>query len=191
MPTNPPIFSPESNLKQANFESITNDSLPQIIALFNQENDSTIRRASILKKINFLGLSLFTYRMVEKNQLRLVQRNGIPELAGHSGYYQRRIKVWSLWKPWTWFRSFRDNSSTIGIYNIAGDTNDCINKKGYIGYGDRYLVNVNSGDYAKVIINSKPVLLDVGVHVIKTNNFSYIGKVSQSMPFTKPGVSRL
>lgn len=185
MPSNPPFFPPENDLKLADFVSITNDSLPQIIELFNQENDSTTRRASILKNINFLGFSLFTYRMVEKNQLRLVQRNGVPELVGHSGYYQRRIKIWSLWKPWTWFRGFRDNSSTIGIYNIAGDTNDSINIKGYIGYGDRHLVSVNPGEYAKVIVNGKPMLLDVGVHVIKTNNFSYIGKVSQSMSFIK------
>lgn len=185
IPSDSTIFSPENNLKSADFVSINDDTLPQIVRQFNQENNSTTRRPSILKNINFLGFSLFTYRMVEKNQLRLVQRNGIPELAGHSGYYQRRIKIWSLWKPWTWFRSFRDNSSTIGIYNISGETNDCLNKKGHIGYGDRHLVNVNPGDFAKVIINSEPILLDVGVHIIKTNNFSYLGKVSQSMSFIK------
>ena len=51
MPSNPNIFPPENNLKQADFESITSGSLPQIIALFNQENNATTRRATILKKI--------------------------------------------------------------------------------------------------------------------------------------------
>lgn len=187
MPNDPTNFPPENDLKQADFESITDNTLPQIIAQFNQENDSTKKRASILKNINFLGFSLFKYRMVEKNQLRLVQRNGVPELVGHSGNYQRRIKIWSLWKPWTWFRSFRDNSSTIDIYDITGDSDKSITRKGYIGYGDRHLVNVNPGDYAKVIINSKPVLLDAGVHLIKSNSFAYIGKVAQSEPYIKHG----
>lgn len=185
MPSDPPIFPPENNLKQADFASITNESLPKIIEQFNQENDSTTRRPSILKNINFLGFSLFTYRMVEKNQMRLVQRNGVPELAGYSGYYQRRIKIWSLWKPWTWFRIFRDNSSTIGIFDISGDGPKSITKIGHIGYGNRHLVNVNPGEYAKVIINSKAVLLDEGAHVIKEANFKYIGKELQSTSFIK------
>lgn len=182
MPSDLTVFPPENNLKKADFVSITNNSLLQIITLFNQEDDSTARRPSILKNINFLGFSLFKYRMLEKNQVRLVQRNGVPELAGYSGYYQRRIKIWSLWKPWTWFRSFRDNSSTIGVYNIE----DIINR-GHIGFGDRHLVNVSPGYYAKVIIDGKPILLNEGAHLIKTNNFSYIGKIGQSIPYVEHG----
>lgn len=171
---------PENKPIQSTLGPITNESLRNIISQFNQEDNSTNLRTSILKNINVLGFSLFKHRLITKDQVRLVQRNGVPELAGYSGYYQRRMKIWSLWKPWTWFRSFRDNSSTIGIYSITD-----INNRGYIGYGDRYLVNVTPGDLAKVIIDGKPVFLDEGAHVITTNNFSYVGKVSQSTPYIK------
>ncbi len=194
MPSNSSAFPPENNSTQVAFGPITIESLPRIITEFNREDNSTTPRVSILKNINFLGFSLFRYRMVEKNQLRLVQRNGVPELAGYSGHYQRRVKVWSLWKPWTWFRVFRDDSSTIGIYSIADNANDTagnkvksITKIGYIGYGDRHLVSVNPGEFAMVRIDGKPELLDEGAHVIKTNNFSYIRKVAQSTPYIEHG----
>ncbi|TLY48187.1 MAG: hypothetical protein E6K54_02825 [Gammaproteobacteria bacterium] len=163
------------------FGRITNASLPNIIREFNLENDSVLR-PSILKNLNFLGFSLFRHRMLAKDQLRLVQRNGVPELAGHSGHFQRRIKIWFLLKPWTWFRVLRDDSSTVGIYSIAE-----IIEKGHIGYGDRHLVTVNATDYAKVMVDGEALLLEEGAYVIKTSNFSYMGKVAQSTPRIKHG----
>ncbi|MDQ8040041.1 MAG: hypothetical protein REH83_06495 [Rickettsiella sp.] len=167
----------DKNVQKSSIGFISSEKLPQIIQLFNQQ-DTARQRPSILKNINFLGISLFKYRILALDEVRLVQRNGRPELASYSGKYQRRKKVWSLLKPWTWFRIFRDNSSTLGIYKIA-DINEC----GYIGYGDRHLVSVNQGEYAKVVIDGKPIFLDEGVHIIKTNNFSYAGKVKKSLNF--------
>ena len=163
------------------FERITNTSLYAIIREFNLEDDAVLR-PSILKNLNFLGFSLFKHRMLAKDQVRLVQRNGVPELAGHSGYFQRRTKIWSLLKPWTWFRVFRDDSSTVGIYSIAE-----IVRRGYIGYGDRHLVTVNATDYAKVMFDGKALLLEEGAYVIKTNNFLYMGKVAQATPHIEHG----
>jgi hypothetical protein len=181
MPTTPE-FSSENKLCNATFESINTDTLSDIISKFNEEDNSSRKRVSILKNINFFGLSLFNHRMVAKDQVRLVQRNGIPELAGYSGHYQRRKKIWSLWKPWTWFRIFRDDSSTIGVYKISD-----IITNGYIGCGDRHLVSVNPGEYAKVRIDGQEMLLEKGAHVIKTNNFFYDGKVSNSTNYIKYG----
>ena len=170
----------EPFVKKSEIGFISSQRLPEIIREFNQLDNSRAQRPSILKNINFFGLSLFTHRILAKDEVRLVQRNGAPELAGYTGKQQRRKKIWSLWKPWTWFRMFRDDSSTIGIYKISD-----INRQGYIGYGDRHLVSVNQGEYAKVIIDGEPILLDEGAHIIKTNNFSYAGKVKQSESFIK------
>jgi regulator of protease activity HflC (stomatin/prohibitin superfamily) len=164
------------SVQKSSIGFISSEQLPSIIQEFNTENG--VPRPSILKKINSFGISLFKYRILALDEVRLVQRNGMPELAGYSGNYQRRKKVWTFWKPWTWFRLFRDDSFTIGIYKIAD-----INARGYIGYGDRHLISVNQGEYAKVIIDGKPILLDEGVHVIKTNNFHYSGKVKKSLSF--------
>jgi regulator of protease activity HflC (stomatin/prohibitin superfamily) len=182
MPTDPTIIPSENNIIQSALGPITPASLTEIITLFNQENDSTSSRSSILKKLNFSGFSLFKHRMLATDQVRLVQRNGAAELAGHSGHFQRRIKIWSLWKPWTWFRVFRDDSSTIGIYSIEQIIN-----RAHIGYGDRHLVVVNSTDYAKVTLDGKTVLLDEGAHVFKTNNFSYAAKVAKSTSYIEHG----
>lgn len=181
MPANSTIASPEDNFIKS-FGPITSVSLPEIIAEFNQEDNSTTKRASILKNLNYFGFSLYKHRMIAKDQVRLVQRNGIPELAGYSGHFQRRMKIWSLWKPWTWFRIFRDDSSTVGIYKISD-----INHLGHVGCGDRHLVSVGSTEYAKVFLDGKAVLLTEGAHVIKTNNFSYRGKVAQSTPYIEHG----
>ncbi|MES2141277.1 MAG: SPFH domain-containing protein [Pseudomonadota bacterium] len=168
----------DQTVRKSSIGFISSENLPEIIQKFNQEANSERQRSSILKTINFFGISLFKYRILALDQVRLVQRNGKPELAGYSGKYQRRKKVWSLWKPWTWFRIFRDNSSTIGIYKISD-----INERGYIGYGDKHLISVSQGEYAKAVIDGKPVFLDEGTHVIKTNNFSYAGKVTKSLNF--------
>lgn len=164
----------EELVKKSTIGFIDASKLPKIVQEFNAENGR--QRPSILKRINPFGISLFKYRILNSDQVRLVQRNGIPELAGHSGIYQRRRKIWTLWKPWTWFRIFRDNSHTVGIYSIAD-----INQKGYIGYGDRHLVSVNQGEYAKVIVDGQPILLDEGVHILKTNNFRYINKAGKDL----------
>ncbi|WP_339050733.1 hypothetical protein [Rickettsiella endosymbiont of Xylota segnis] len=114
--------------------------------------------------------------MLATDQVRLGQRNGAAEIAGHSGHFQRRIKIWSLWKPWTCFRVFRDYSSTLGIYSIEQIIN-----RGHIGYGDRHLVVVNSTDYAKVTTERQ--CYSMKVHVFKTNNFSYTAKVAKSTSY--------
>ena len=172
---------PTENNVIKSFGPITNVSLREIIAEFNREDVSTLR-PSILTNLNVLGFSLFKHRMLATDQIRLVQRNGVPELAGHSGYFQRRIKIWSFWKPWTWFKAFRDDSSTLGIYSIKE-----ITEKGHIGYGDRHLVIVNSTDCAKVNIEGENILLAAGAYVIRSNNFTHIANVPQSTSYIEHG----
>ena len=75
---------PTENNVIKSFGPITNVSLREIIAEFNREDVSTLR-PSILTNLNVLGFSLFKHRMLATDQIRLVQRNGVPELAGHSG----------------------------------------------------------------------------------------------------------
>lgn len=180
MPMEASNYSTENSVIKS-FGPVTSDSLREIIAEFNREDDSTTR-PSILKNLNVLGFSLFKHRMLAADQVRLVQRNGVPELAGHSGHFQRRIKIWSFWKPWTWFKAFRDDSSTIGIYSIKD-----ITEKGHIGYGNRHVVIVGSTDCAKVNVEGENLLLPAGGYVIRTNNFTHIGNVAQSTSHIEHG----
>ena len=168
-------------IKPACFKTLNSQTLTAIKKRFNSD-DNDRSRSTIMTIINWTGLSFFRHRFLKQDELRLVQRNGIPELVSYSGQPERRQKVWSIWKPWTWFNAFRDNSSTLAVCNYED-----LQTRGYIGYGDRHLVNVAQGQYAKVIIDGQAKLLDEGIHVIKTSNFRYNGLVNKSESYITYG----
>lgn len=167
--------------KTKDFDYLCEQNISQIKQHFNSDAENQ-QRPSIIKQLNWLGFSLFQHRRLEKNQLRLVQRNGIPELVTYSGSPERRQKVWSWWKPWTWFNALRDNSHTVAILNF----ND-LQERGHIGYGDRHLISVKQGTFAKVYINGVPCLLNEGTHVIKSSNFQFEGLAQQADTYIRHG----
>ncbi len=180
------------------FQSLNNEKLTDIKAKFNalgpedekesvdtvqtenieptQNKNSVEQRPSIMKRLSPFGFSLFRYRLLQRNQLRLVQRNGTPELVTFSGFAERRKKVWSIW-PWTWFKAANTSSHTVQILTFKE-----LENQGYLGYGDRHLILVKQGYFARVKIDGLPTLLKPGVHILKTNNFDYKDQVSQDDP---------
>lgn len=144
-------FSLEDKIKKSEIDKVVSEQRRSLVDVILEKFNEDLGGRSFVEDSRFRG------KLIQPNQVKLVEVNGLSQLVKYQEMRQRRKR---------YYLNAGRSSNNIGVFNI---------KHPIYGAGGKFVINIPEGKVGKVWLegNDKSELLGEGTHVLHNPNLRF------------------